>query len=79
MGMFAANALGLARDLLQVQARRQLAKGFSYAPPDRMFREFEAAFPYEETPDQLEAIEAEAGSPAEGDEDRTEDDTEKNG
>ncbi len=48
----------LARDLLQVQARRQLAKGFSYAPPDRMFREFEAAFPYEETPDQLEAIEA---------------------
>jgi transcription-repair coupling factor (superfamily II helicase) len=48
----------LARDLLQVQARRQLAKGFSYAPPDRLFREFEAAFPYEETPDQLEAIEA---------------------
>jgi len=48
----------LARDLLQVQARRQLAEGFSYSPPDRMFREFEAAFPYEETPDQLEAIEA---------------------
>jgi len=48
----------LARDLLQVQARRRLAKGFSYAPPDRLFREFEAAFPYEETPDQLEAIEA---------------------
>ena len=48
----------LARDLLQVQARRQLAKGFRYTPPDRMFREFEAAFPYEETPDQLEAIEA---------------------
>jgi transcription-repair coupling factor (superfamily II helicase) len=48
----------LARDLLQVQARRQLAKGFSYTAPDRLFREFEAAFPYEETPDQLEAIEA---------------------
>lgn len=48
----------LARDLLQVQARRQLAKGFRYTPPDRMFREFEAAFPHEETPDQLEAIEA---------------------
>ncbi len=48
----------LARDLLQLQARRQLAKGFRYTPPDRMFREFEAAFPYEETPDQLEAIEA---------------------
>jgi transcription-repair coupling factor (superfamily II helicase) len=48
----------LARDLLQVQARRQLTQGFSYTPPDRLFREFEAAFPYEETPDQLEAIEA---------------------
>ena len=48
----------MARDLLQVQARRQLAEGFSYSPPDRLFREFEAAFPHEETPDQLEAIEA---------------------
>ena len=48
----------LSRDLLQVQARRQMTKGFSYTPPDRLFREFEAAFPHEETPDQLEAIEA---------------------
>jgi transcription-repair coupling factor (superfamily II helicase) len=48
----------LARDLLQIQARRQLATGFGYTPPDRMYREFEAAFPYEETPDQLEAINA---------------------
>ena len=48
----------LARDLLQIQARRQLAKGFSYTPPDRLFREFEASFPHEETPDQLEAIES---------------------
>ena len=48
----------LARDLLQIQARRQLAHGFSYSAPDRMYREFEAAFPYEETPDQLEAINA---------------------
>jgi transcription-repair coupling factor (superfamily II helicase) len=48
----------LARDLLQIQARRQLAKGFRYSPPDRLFREFEAAFPHEETPDQLAAIEA---------------------
>ncbi len=48
----------LSRDLLQMQARRQMAKGFSYSPPDRLFREFEAAFPHEETPDQLEAIEA---------------------
>jgi len=48
----------LARDLLHVQAKRQLAEGFRYSPPDRLYREFEAAFPYEETPDQLEAIEA---------------------
>ena len=48
----------LARDLLHLQAKRQLAQGFCYTPPDRLYREFEAAFPYEETPDQLEAIEA---------------------
>jgi transcription-repair coupling factor (superfamily II helicase) len=48
----------MARELLQLQARRQLAEGFSYNPPDRLFREFEAAFPHEETPDQLEAIES---------------------
>lgn len=48
----------LARDLLQVQARRQMAKGFRYSPPDLLFREFEAAFPYEETPDQQQAIDA---------------------
>ncbi|NJC87051.1 MAG: transcription-repair coupling factor [Desulfuromonas sp.] len=48
----------LARDLLHIQARRQLTEGFRYTPPDRLYREFEAAFPYEETPDQLEAIEA---------------------
>jgi transcription-repair coupling factor (superfamily II helicase) len=46
----------LARDLLQIYARREMAVGFNYSPPDRMFREFEAAFPYEETPDQLAAI-----------------------
>jgi transcription-repair coupling factor (superfamily II helicase) len=46
----------LARDLLKIYALRQMAEGFRYAPPDRLFREFEAAFPYEETPDQLAAI-----------------------
>jgi transcription-repair coupling factor (superfamily II helicase) len=46
----------LARDLLKIYARRELAEGFRYSPPDRLFREFEAAFPYEETPDQLAAI-----------------------
>jgi transcription-repair coupling factor (superfamily II helicase) len=46
----------LARDLLQIYARREMQQGFSYAPPDHLFREFEAAFPYEETPDQQSAI-----------------------
>lgn len=48
----------LARDLLQLQACRKMAQGFRYSPPDLLFREFEAAFPYEETPDQQRAIDA---------------------
>ncbi|BCR02969.1 transcription-repair-coupling factor [Desulfuromonas versatilis] len=47
----------LARELLKIYARREMSEGFAYSPSDRMFREFEAAFPYEETPDQLAAIE----------------------
>lgn len=46
----------LARELLEIYARRQASKGFSFSPPDEMYREFEAAFPWDETPDQLSAI-----------------------
>ena len=46
----------LARDLLQLYAKREMHEGFAFSPPDRMFREFEATFPYEETVDQLGAI-----------------------
>jgi transcription-repair coupling factor (superfamily II helicase) len=46
----------LARELLKIYARRQMNQGFVYSPPDHLFREFEAAFPYEETADQLAAI-----------------------
>ncbi|WP_432823281.1 transcription-repair coupling factor, partial [Trichloromonas sp.] len=46
----------LARELLKIYARREMSQGFRYGRPDRVFREFEAAFPYEETPDQLRAI-----------------------
>jgi transcription-repair coupling factor (superfamily II helicase) len=46
----------LARELLMLYARREMNQGFAYSSPDAMFREFEAAFPYEETPDQLSAI-----------------------
>jgi transcription-repair coupling factor (superfamily II helicase) len=46
----------LARELLQIYARRQMSNGFSYSRADRDFLEFEATFPYEETADQLTAI-----------------------
>ena len=46
----------LARELLKIYARREMHAGFTYTPPDRTFREFEATFPHEETADQLAAI-----------------------
>ena len=46
----------LARQLLELYAKRELRQGFSYSPPDQLFREFEATFPYEETADQQQAI-----------------------
>jgi transcription-repair coupling factor (superfamily II helicase) len=46
----------LARELLKIYARRQMNEGFVYSPPDHLFRAFEATFPYEETADQLAAI-----------------------
>lgn len=46
----------LAAELLEVYAKRQASQGHSFSPPDELFREFEATFPWEETPDQLAAI-----------------------
>lgn len=46
----------LARELLVVHAEREVAPGFAFSPRDPALREFEAAFPYEETPDQAAAI-----------------------
>lgn len=46
----------LARQLLEIYARRELRQGFAFSPPDNLFREFEATFPHEETSDQLQAI-----------------------
>ncbi len=48
----------LAADMLQLQAMRRLRPGIEYPPDSEWQREFDAAFPYEETPDQLSAIEA---------------------
>ncbi len=46
----------IARDLVELYSARKVHKGHAFAPPDHYYREFEAAFPYEETPDQLAAI-----------------------
>ena len=46
----------IAQDLVEMYAFRRVAKGYSYGPPDEMYREFEATFGFEETPDQAKAI-----------------------
>ena len=47
----------LAAALLDTQARRAVVPGFAYDVTADGVAEFEAAFPYEETPDQMRAIE----------------------
>jgi transcription-repair coupling factor (superfamily II helicase) len=46
----------MAEELVQLYAIRQARQGTAFAPPDALYREFEAAFEYEETPDQQRAI-----------------------
>lgn len=48
----------MAAELLRVQAERKKRRGIAFAPDDKMQAEFEGAFPYDETPDQIEAISA---------------------
>ncbi|MCR5676008.1 MAG: transcription-repair coupling factor [Lachnospiraceae bacterium] len=48
----------IASDLVELYAKRQNAKGFSFGPDTVWQREFEDAFPFEETADQLDAIAA---------------------
>ncbi len=47
----------MAAELISVHAARELAPGHAFSPRDSLLEEFEATFPYEETPDQLAAIE----------------------
>jgi transcription-repair coupling factor (superfamily II helicase) len=47
----------IAQELLNLYAHRQVNEGFRFSPPDTYFQEFEATFAYEETPDQVRAIE----------------------
>jgi transcription-repair coupling factor (superfamily II helicase) len=46
----------VAEELIKLYARRKVAKGFAFDPSDGDFLNFEAAFPYEETADQAQAI-----------------------
>lgn len=47
----------IAGELLKLYAKRKFEKGFSFSPVDSYFRDFEAGFEYEETADQVKAIE----------------------
>lgn len=46
----------IAHDLVEMYAFRKVAKGFGYGPLDEMYRDFEATFGFEETPDQARAV-----------------------
>ncbi|MGE5188894.1 MAG: transcription-repair coupling factor [Gemmatimonadota bacterium] len=49
--------LAMAQELIALYARRELATRPPNTPPDAVYREFEAGFAHEETPDQQRAIE----------------------
>ncbi len=47
----------MVKEILDLYAARQVFKGVSFSPPDQLYKEFEATFEYEETPDQIKTIE----------------------
>jgi len=47
----------MAEELLDLYALRQMGEGYSFTAPDHYFQEFETTFAFEETPDQVKAIE----------------------
>ena len=50
------NLRTLAKDLIELYAIREKAKGFAFSPDTPWQNEFEASFPYQETADQLRSI-----------------------
>ena len=46
----------IAKELVEVYAHREVAKGIAYSPDEQLMEEFETSFEYDETPDQLTAI-----------------------
>ena len=51
------SVLEMAHELVELYAAREVHEGHAFAPPDHLYREFEASFEFEETPDQEKAIE----------------------
>lgn len=51
----------VAAELLEIYARREARKGFCFAHPGQPYEKFSAEFPFEETPDQADAIRAVIG------------------
>lgn len=47
----------LAEELVKLYAARSVVQGYAFSSADESFKEFEASFVYEETPDQMQAIE----------------------
>ncbi len=48
--------LAMAQELVAIYAAREAQSRAPFTQPDNLYREFEASFPYEETPDQQRAI-----------------------
>lgn len=48
----------VAAELLEIYAKRQARQGFPFTDPEEAYREFATSFPFEETQDQFDAIEA---------------------
>lgn len=48
----------IAKELIQLYAKRKAAKGFAYSPDSYLQQELESSFMYEDTPDQEKAITA---------------------
>jgi hypothetical protein len=47
----------MVKEILDLYAARRVFQGYTFPPLDQFYKEFEATFEYEETPDQIQAIE----------------------
>ena len=65
-GKVKASLRNMAGELLSLHAARELAPGFAFAGRDVAMEEFEAAFEFEETPDQMAAIDDVLGDMQQG-------------